>query len=1187
MTGPETKWTEKQSQALAFEANLCVLAGAGSGKTMTLVELLLRLLEGRIPGFKKGLDLGEVLALTYTEKAAREMRDRVRLALNRKIREADPGTESLWRKQRRRLDQAQITTIHGFCLQLLRARGLEAGLDPDFYILDEERDFQDEFIRNLLLDWLQEGRSDLLDLLDYFPWLSRGRSWGVDSLLTQVLGRSRTFGRRQVPEDGPGVDIAGLIEAVADSARMINELIQAKRVPLGKEYGRRAKAFSLKALELSAGGLSGEEILARAAELRSDIKGNWYAAKAPKDNALAALELLAGERARRLAKPLKARIFRLAEALAEELDRAKERRKALDFDDLLLKTKQLLAENIKARAEIKQRFQVVLIDEFQDANRLQADILAFLCEPEGREDRLGPDASPFEDLARAARRLVVFGDPKQSIYRFRGAEVNVYGKLRDSILGNGGRLTPLDKNFRSQGRLVRFFNSFFPEIMKPGEDFESEYGPNDRQTWHRPDLGPGPAAFLLDLPPVEGAAPAREREALALADYLARLFGGGEGVVIGAGRTPTPGDVAVLLRRFTHLKVYEEAFRRAGLPFYTVRGKGFYQCQEVWDLIDLIFFLADPTHGPALLGVLRSPLFGISDEVLTRLAWPSPGTPQPLASYFVPGAGDLDWPPDLGEEDLAPLGQAREILRWLSRRAGRTFPAELIEAAVEKTQFLAVLLAQSQGARKAANVQGFIELTRTLPLNSLSAPGELSRFLLRRLADSQDDPEAQVSAEGADAVRIMTIHQAKGLQFPVVLVPDVGQKHRADPGPLLFGNRDSFALKFKDPAAGESLRPGDYALFQEQDLIRERAEYLRLLYVAATRAEDLLVFSGTSARSGEDDFWLGLLRGFAENNGDILGVIQVMDEERPPSATACSHNNLDPSRLEPLPASAPTREILHRVLDRPTPRPSEITINVTDLTHFLQCPRAFYFETLLGAPPEKPFNLEREAETGPSPREKGLVFHYLLETLELKTKPDHQRLTARGLEWARGEGWNFNEKTAAEISGSVLDFLAGEWGRDLLAHPEMMVQRECPVWLKVESRAGDVPALIITGEIDLFYLKPDGSIRLVDYKFASPREAGRYEPQVKTYALALNRAGLAREMEAGLWFAGAGAGRAVAIPLRPGWIDQFEADLNAAAGRLAGIMRPDAQAPEIPRPCPNPACGLKYLCRTEGDQGAS
>ena len=219
-----TAWTDNQLKALDFEGNMCVLAGAGSGKTMTLVELVLRLLDGSVPGLES-LDLSQILALTYTEKAAREMRDRIRSGLNKKIREAAASDRrAYWIRQRRFLDRSQITTIHSFCLQFLRQYGLELGLDPGFGIMEQERDFEADTRREILLDWIQDEKPALLDLLDYFPWMSRGRGAGVDRLLTALSAHARTYGRSVNP-GSPESDRAGNhLDTLRRAADLVEEL---------------------------------------------------------------------------------------------------------------------------------------------------------------------------------------------------------------------------------------------------------------------------------------------------------------------------------------------------------------------------------------------------------------------------------------------------------------------------------------------------------------------------------------------------------------------------------------------------------------------------------------------------------------------------------------------------------------------------------------------------------------------------------------------------------------------------------------------------------------------------------------------------------------------------------------------------------------------------------------------------
>ena len=955
-----------------------------------------------------------------------------------------------------------------------------------------------------------------------------------------------------------------------------------------KQYYALATDFTAAVSELAPPDRSPEEIMADLHLIKDRLRGNWYAAKKAKDLAGQAVEALEGDYFQRVSYPLKKNLLDLAGEMDQTLAEAKEKRQLLDFDDMLLLTRDLLARNPEVRGAMKKRFRVVLVDEFQDTNRLQADILAYMLEPEGSDTILPPEASALDSLERSARRLIIFGDPKQSIYRFRGAEVSVFQRLKESITSESerGLLVPLDRNFRSRARLVDFFNEFFPTVMPKGREYESEYGPSDHQEKHRPDPDTGPGALVLATPVGDNTAESRDLEARCLADFIRDILDGKHQVRVGAGgESPRPRDVAVLLRRFTHLKVYEQAFRRLDIPYYTVRGQGFYRCQEVRDLISLLFYLAEPGHGPALLGVLRSPLFGVTDAALARLAWPGPGLePRLPASYF--GPDPPPWPDGLPPDQIEALTMARTVLGELAEAAGRRFPWELIETAVEKCDYIAVLLGQYQGRQKVANVKRFIEISREMPCRALYTPGEMARFLKTRLADTRDDPEAQATTEGAGAIQIMTIHQAKGLQFPVVVVPDAGHRGRAFTGPLIFGPGDGFALRFKDPDTRETRRPGDFLDYIKEDDAREKAEHARLLYVAATRAEDFLVFSGIADQDTDKNSWLSWLSGFAAQKPDLLQRIDP-DPLEVPNRTASGAMEVEPPDPVPADPGDAARRIVARALDGAVPAPDTVTMNATGLAQYLKCPRQYFLEKVVGLKDipdfEKPSTRDREPDraNGPAPREKGNLFHYLMETIDLDLDPDLDIMTEMVRQRGPSEGVSLNREQARGIAEPAHELLLGEWGRELIrAHRSgLRVERECPVWLRIAPAEPGEPALVLTGEIDLFHAMPDGRIRLIDYKFASPAGAKGYIPQIRAYALALIRSGLGREIEALLYFAGE-KNVPCPVPLPRGWMVEFENRLRQVARDLARHVNPDGEGPPPLDPCPyrEKNCPLAFAC---------
>jgi ATP-dependent helicase/nuclease subunit A len=1165
------QFTDNQKKCLAFADNLCVLAGAGSGKTLTLVELVVRLLEGSVPGFEEPLSFRNILAITFTEKAAREMRDRVRGSLNDKIRAASGPNRRYWIDQRRELDRSLISTIHSFCLQVLRRFGPEIGLDPGFGILDEDRDFLPEVRRETLLDLLQSGDQDLIDLIEYFPWLGSGYATGLDGLLADIIRHESTVGRPVNLPDAVETPLEPCFDQIVRAAELVQDIYNAGDLNPDKDYTKKALAFSEKARALA--GQGKDAWLDSLAVLKDFLKGNWFKARPAKDGALEAVSTIQKELDRQAARPVLERMLRLSRHMKESEGEAKLRRDKLDFDDLLLMTRDLLAENPRIRKSLKERFRVVLVDEFQDTNRLQADIVAMLVEPEDDESVITDVSgqSLMERLPKASQRLVVFGDPKQSIYRFRGAEVSVFEGVRRALSGEGqGGVIPLDRNFRSQKRLITFFNRFFPTVMGDG------YGPEDRQAGHRPDLYKTPAVAILDIPEAKNEQQERVTEAGLLARYIMALISDQLKVRVGEdSRQPCPDDIAVLLRRFTHLKVYEDAFKEAGLPFYTVRGRGFYQCPEVWDLINLLFYLSDPANGPALLGVLRSPLAGLSDETITRLVWPKDGSRVPLGAYF---GEKPPKPPELEAEQSVLFHQIQTLLKKLTSEAGRSLPAELAEIAVEETDYLAVLLSQYQGEQKAANVKRFIELTRNMPVTGLYAPSELASYLRARLDDTQDDPEAQSLGSG---IQIMTIHQAKGLQFPIVFVPDAGRGPGGRMSGLLFNSLDQIAVKFNDPFTDGSREPSEYVSFRAEHLQGELEEHHRLLYVAGTRAQDHLVFSGNLEKAKKKgDSWLGSLIAF--NGQQDRPLVKIYEDEELKKFQIPSMGFARSDRDEDANPDL-GRLAVERVLGQGHSRPARITLPVTDLALYLACPRQYYLERMVGLPygvVGTDDNGSQRTE-GLTPQDKGNIFHGLMEQLEMGNLPSPEALAESVMYVGKSLGVSPGTDEAGEIAMQANRFLETDWGRELVRSIASgnLVNREFPFWLRIESPEKDGARLILTGEIDLFFTATDGTARIVDYKYSPVKEVERYAPQVKTYALALHRAGIARTVKAGLYFALPGVEKAVEISLEPGWQEVFEKELQEAAQGLARIMDPLQPEPLPLERCPHKGdCPYEYAC---------
>jgi ATP-dependent helicase/nuclease subunit A len=450
-------------------------------------------------------------------------------------------------------------------------------------------------------------------------------------------------------------------------------------------------------------------------------------------------------------------------------------------------------------------------------------------------------------------RLFIVGDGKQSIYRFRGAVVELFGSLGR----RHERTLALRMNFRTHGRLVQACNHLFKRLFDGDGAAQVPFEALEAYRLAPPQEAPALELILVpsgrDMPTQEDldAREARRWEAWALATRLRQLVDEGRRVhdpATGDARPLDWGDIAILFRATTDVPLYEEVFKQQRLPFVTVAGRGFYGRQEVRDLLNLLVAVAagDGSEDLALASVLRSPLFGLSDEALLWLALHRPKG-SPLSAALADPPADR-----LRPDDLEAARRAHEILSHLRGLAGRITILELLRIALRETGFLATLSGLPDGDRRRGNVEKLLEVARERGAILLS---DFNRYVQDLTAQETRESEALVAAQGA--VQLLTVHAAKGLEFPVVVLADAGRSGGSRLGSLLLARNRGIALKI----AGDDGKEADtvfYRLLKREESAREQAEETRLLYVGATRARDLLIVSGRTGRRGSRD-WLNRL----------------------------------------------------------------------------------------------------------------------------------------------------------------------------------------------------------------------------------------------------------------------------------------------------------------------------------------
>lgn len=835
--------SETQRAAATAQGNdVVVTAGAGTGKTRTLVARFLSLLDAGTP-------LRHIVAITFTRKAAQEMRNRVRQEVRRYLENGalDDESRAWWEAQLMGLDAARIGTIHTLCSEILRTHPAEAGVDPRFEVLEEGRG-------NLLratavetgLAWAAEspeaselfallGERPLADLIDRLLQQRLAVAACLEQAPDGLLGRWQAALHAQQAQalDSLTADPAWQ-EAVAtlrrhEATRADDRMEENRRLALTALAadpdetlaGRLRNLAALDAINLRGGsmkawpgGKAERDVVKNAVTL---LRDQW------RDHPLLALQL--NDQDKKLAglQPVLAAVFRAA---AGAYARLKEERNALDFDDLEAGAIHLLQENEAVRRHWQGVVRALLVDEFQDTSSLQLTLIRLLCPDPGK--------------------LFLVGDAKQSIYRFRNADVAVFRAEQARIAAKNGRLHDLATSYRAHHDLVEAMNELLRPVLGENDKHVPAYvAPFAPLRPHRqtPDDGLRSPFVELHLTVGSKSDGALARAARAIAARLAKLV---------AQSDLRFSDVAILCRASSSFSAYEDALDAAGIPYVTVAGKGFYDRPEVRDLLNSLQALANPTDDLALAGLLRSPACGLSDVALYELVQARRGDEALWTTLRRGVAFSL-------AEDAAAAPTAVTLIEALNAQVGRTAVADLLKAFLDRTAYRAALryAGQERGGRNVA------KLLADAHSSNLVSVGAFLEYVNNLRESGSREGEARATADGA--VQIMTIHAAKGLEFSIVILGDAGYDHRPSPS-LLVDETLGILLKLEDE---NGVAPAVFTLAVQQEKDRDLAEQKRLLYVAATRAEDKLLINGSmSLKTNRQPS----LRGWLKELGAIAGL---------------------------------------------------------------------------------------------------------------------------------------------------------------------------------------------------------------------------------------------------------------------------------------------------------------------------
>jgi len=1206
---------QRRAAVTRKDENIALRSGAGCGKTLVLARRFTELL---LDSQGDENPLLRFVAVTFTDKAAMEMRRRVRKYLR------DRASQASGQDRRRLLDwlselpEARISTIHSFCASLLRTYAVEVGLDPNFSVCADElliehmrRDAAetallqaveaddhaaaqlvaevpfDQLVK--LIDKLLELRADC-DLHEYRQ---------ADVILARwrkLFERSRLEAWRRLDTDEGlrrQVEQLASHECTNPNDRLLpirDEAVALARRILDEPSARTVETFcSLRAIKPGGKGSAKAWPGIDLRQLRQQIKdlqaalGQYAVFAEPFGD-------LDEQAAQRLAG-----LVGLAMQADAIYGKQKRAQGLLDFDDLLLHTRRLLRDRPDLRERLGRNIGQLLIDECQDTSAAQVEIFTSILFGPGGVEQAEPG------------RLFVVGDPKQSIYRFRGAQVEVFEQLCEQL--GPSRWERLDTSFRTHESGVAFINHLFAPLI----------GPSYEPIRARPrPAAPGPSVEILLAretggSPIQKAQAATRAQASVVAQRIEKMLQDGERIVWDPDaheyRPVRPGDIAILFCRMTQSLEYERQLARRRIPYYVIAGSGFYQQQEVFDLLNALSAVENPYDDIAFVGTLRSSMFGLDDEALMHLA---EACEPPYLPTLHEMLGRDRGIAGLTEAQSRILQDAVDLLVRLGGQKDALGIDGLIERLLSHTGYEAALMAQFQGRRLVGNIRRVRQFARQAEAGGLTL-AEFIEQMSRRVTDESRYEQAAVAGEDQDVVRLMTIHKAKGLEFPVVFIPDLNAGRRKPTGRLIHrldwglaykhapneSNQDDTQDGRNETARDDEASAISYRLARCAEDADDLAEDIRKLYVAATRHRDHLVLVGADWRTKDGRFSYGedCLLNRIDVVLDIRGALDKGRETipyaggfaatlRPVPARQPRTKQRTKTRGERLLAKARTPEqfaaavssvggkgALPELLGPLPVDTGRVQVAATALADFEHCPMLYRWRHELRVRADG----HRMRAQGPVEQSDldaatfGTLVHRCMELLDLDEPQPAEVL----LQQAACDLDLLEQLDPAAVA-PVLEAMVRRFSEHELfdrLRDARQVYRELDFVL-------DAGPATIRGQIDLLYSDADGRWNVVDYKSDNvsadelAEHARRYRRQLLLYCAAV-----ARQF-------GRAPAAAVVYFLRPAEMycfdptDQAICETTRQAGRLVEQMIASSRSGKFERrgkpPCPR--CPYGSLC---------
>ncbi len=1060
------KLNDSQLDAVqTIDKNVAVNAGAGTGKTKVLTERYIHILDHG--DLVENDEIESIVAITFTNKATQEMVERIRKEIKNNIPKGDK-----WRRFYRDLERANISTIHGFCAKILRENPMEAKIDPYFEVLDDVISSQllSESILNVLANRLEndDNTFNMMTALNINKIENIGGD--IHSIYTSV----RTVG---LSFDQVKQDTMAYLEALEIDKNSIEEIKDLIQYLIGK-CSKRSKLYKLQDDQMWLDFLENnynEEDIYSYAEFLKDNLGTMKNEQETIDRVSNLLDLIMASKDK-----VYSWIFDSFTDILIEIDKAYIQKKreigGLDYDDLQNMVLDLL-DNQEILEKYQSKYRYFMIDEFQDTNELQKKIFYKLATIDQPLDR---------------QNLFVVGDPKQSIYGFRGADIDVFYDVIDDITrDNKGESITLSINYRSYNTILTFVNDIFLSLMK---------GKYDELSFHKESNNDIDVEILED-DQERNADEACVYEADAIAKRIKSLVEEGK---------YTYKDIALLFRSGTRNHIYEEALKNYNIPYFNSSSKRFFYRQEILDIINGLKTISNPYDKISAIGFLRSPMIGLKD---TSIYWLLKYMDTNLYRTILTYKDNPIFP----KEDQEKLDEAARLLGYFYKVKNLYSVSVILNLLLDKTLFIETSLLKAEGNQIVANIYKFIEMTNEYYSENNNSLEDYIDYIEKM----KNSPESEgiIQSEEEDVVKLVTIHSSKGLQFPVVIIPEMAKKSGGWPPKMLYNKDIGIGIKSEETG-------GIYKEINAIKNAKEAEEMERVLYVATTRAEEMLILGCYGKKEGFKKLIDGLLPekqiriiSDIELDKDIQVPVKTLDEiicKIGDTLPVESHKIKDFRNSYSLPQTESRFSIYPK--DGGTPISTTIPLlydiesfntkefisyNISQYQDFNQCKRSFYLKYYWGLNikfdsdddniEESKIDplLELEENTLPlTGITKGNIVHKFSETY--RDSMDKNKLIR---EITESYGIDYSDEVDRQLKPYINNYLK-HYSED---YDEIYSERL--FHLSIGNK-------YIKGVIDRIIIK-DGQIEILDYKtnrvWNKDKLLDYYEPQLQFYAYVVGK----------------------------------------------------------------------------------